>query len=647
MLWSSLLTGLVALLLTFHTMPAAAQLSLSSPLAQAPVVLDGYVLFRVRQLEGFSAQERAAFANAVLREELAPQQDVDVEVAQQEETGLTVIRVDDRHLLTVTETDAMFGLPPQQQARVWAEDLREAIAQARYERSPTYLRRAALMSLGILTGAAVLHVGINWLRRRLHRRLSRRSGRQSTPRFESAQLALRVVAVVLKIGLWLIAAYWMTGLFPWLRQWRFQLPNLLITSFISPIFSLGDRGYSVLDVLILIVLVLGLWFFVRTVTLLFRSRILQATGADRALQEAIAVLTQYALTFLGLLVILQLWGLDVSSLTILASVLGVGIGFGLQNIANNFISGLIILLERPIQIGDFINLGSVFGTVERIGARSTEIRTLDQVTIIVPNAHFLEQQVINWSHSDPVSRLRIPVGVAYGSDIEKVRMAILEAAKNHSDVLGYPQPQVWFQGFGDSSLNFELLVWICEPRIQFRLKSDLYYRIEASLRRYGVEIPFPQRDLHVRSPQLEDLIALWISQHSGPEKRLYIPNGDWSSQLLDPPSPPRPESRFDNPKAEPTQNRTGISLEKLVEQMRGSNGIDIRDRRYRLNTYPKCFVGSEAVAWLMRTQKISRADAVQIGQQLARRGIIHHVLDEHDFQDSFLFYRFYSDEQQI
>jgi small-conductance mechanosensitive channel len=220
--------------------------------------------------------------------------------------------------------------------------------------------------------------------------------------------------------------------------------------------------------------------------------------------------------FLGTIVVLQLWGLDLSSLTILASVVGVGIGLGLQGIAKEFISGLVLIFERPIRVGDFVNIGELMGTVERISVRSTEIRTLDELSIIVPNSRFLEAEVVNWTHHSPVSRLKIPVNVAYGSNLSVVRSALIDAAKEHADVLAEPSPRVFFKGFGDNSLNFELLIWIAEPRHQFRIKSDIYFRIEAILRHRHIEMPFPQRDLHVRSgslplevpPQLTESFAL-------------------------------------------------------------------------------------------------------------------------------------------
>jgi small-conductance mechanosensitive channel len=155
------------------------------------------------------------------------------------------------------------------------------------------------------------------------------------------------------------------------------------------------------------------------------------------------------------------------------------------------------------------------GTVERISVRSTEIRTLDEVSIIVPNSRFLESEVVNWTHHSPISRLKLPVGVAYGSDLTAVRGALIDAAKEHPDVLAEPVPKVFFKGLGESSLNFDLMIWIAEPRNQFRIKSDLYFRIEAILRHRNIEIPFPQQDLHVRSgslpldvsPQLTESLA--------------------------------------------------------------------------------------------------------------------------------------------
>jgi hypothetical protein len=339
-------------------------------------------------------------------------------------------------------------------------------------------------------------------------------------------------------------------------------------------------------------------------------------------------------------VLLQAVGVDISSLAIFLSVIGVGIGFGLQNIANNFISGLIIMVERPVQVGDFVKLGDLTGTVKRIGIRSTEISTLDRVTIIVPNSEFIDSKVINWSHGYPVSRLHIPLGVAYGSPIKLVRQAVFEAAKRHPKVLRYPKPQLWFEGFGDSSLDFTLLVWIREPRQQFRIKSDLYYLIEANFRRFNIEIPFPQRDLHIR-PQDIATVAQTLTTRAGQAENSDI---KVVSPLLE--SPETLENALDycdilNDADEPED----FEIQDLVVQMRGKDGLEIRDRRFGLHVYTNCFVGSEAVQWLMQQQLASREEAIKLGKVLVERGIIHHVTDEHNFKDDYLFYRFFDDEQ--
>ena len=258
----------------------------------------------------------------------------------------------------------------------------------------------------------------------------------------------------------------------------------------------------VLDFLILAILIVTLLILANVLANLLRSRVLVHTPINRGIQEAIAIVAKYTFISIGSIVLFQVWGFDLSSLTILASAIGVAIGFGFQDIAKNFGSGLVLLFERPIQVGDFVEVNEYMGTVEYIGARSTLIRTLDQVSIIVPNSRFLENEVINWSHHSPISRLHLPVGVSYHSDEQLVKTALLEAAEKHFEVLTSPPPQVFFLGFGDSAINFELLVWIKHPQKQAIIKSELYFAIKASFKNYQIEIPFPQQDLHFRSGKL-------------------------------------------------------------------------------------------------------------------------------------------------
>jgi small-conductance mechanosensitive channel len=229
-------------------------------------------------------------------------------------------------------------------------------------------------------------------------------------------------------------------------------------------------------------------------------RFLSRTKLQPSLQFGLSRIIGYTLIAVGFYVAFQLVGVDLSSLAIIAASLGVGVGFGLQNIINNLVSGIIILAERPISIGDRIEVGGVAGRVTKIQIRSTTVVTNDNITMIVPNADFISNTVTNWSHGDPKVRIRVPVGVAYGSDLKLLQQLLLEAAAEHPKALSDPTPVVLFTEFGDSSLNFELGVWTQEmTATPIHFTSEMNFIIEQKLRGNGIEIPFPQRDLHVRS----------------------------------------------------------------------------------------------------------------------------------------------------
>ncbi|MDA0269201.1 MAG: mechanosensitive ion channel [Cyanobacteria bacterium] len=311
-----------------------------------------------------------------------------------------------------------------------------------------------------------------------------------------------MATAILRCSLWLILLHSITNLFPATRQWSYWFRTQVINGFLQPNFRLGENSFSILSLLTLLALILGIVVSSGGLANFLRSRVLHVEGLDRGAREGIAILIKYSLIFVGTVVLLQIWGLDLSSLTLLASALGVGVGLGFQNIAKDFGSGIVLVFDRPIQVGDFVEFGEFQGTVERIGARSTEIKTLDQVSILVPNSRFLEQEVINWSHRNPVSRIRIPIGVAYGAKPTEVKAVLLNVSDQHPKILSMPAPQVFFTDFGDSSLNFELLIWIAEPHLQWVIKSDIYFALETALRDRGIEIPFPQQDLHVRSGAL-------------------------------------------------------------------------------------------------------------------------------------------------
>lgn len=232
----------------------------------------------------------------------------------------------------------------------------------------------------------------------------------------------------------------------------------------------------------------------------FVGRVLRRTHLAPALQFTLGRVLGYCILGLGFYISLQIVGINLSSLAIIAGAVGVGLGFGLQNIISNFISGLIILAERPIAIGDRIEIGTVAGQVREISLRSTTVVTNDNIAIIVPNADFITHSVTNWSYEDPRVRFRIPFGVAYGTDLQNLRRLMLEVAEEHPKALKEPKPELFFVGFGDSALNFELAIWSGEMTISpRRFRSELNYAIERKLRENKIEIPFPQREVTLKS----------------------------------------------------------------------------------------------------------------------------------------------------
>ena len=270
----------------------------------------------------------------------------------------------------------------------------------------------------------------------------------------------------------------------------------------------GPDTVTIGGILMLVFLFASVIIVERILQRLLIRRFLSKTRLQPSLQFGLSRIIGYTLIAIGFYVAFQAVGFDLSSLAIIAASLGVGVGFGLQNIINNFVSGIIILAERPISIGDRIEVAGVAGRVTKIQLRSTTVVTNDNITMIVPNADFISNTVTNWSHGDPKVRIRVPVGVAYGSDLKLLQRLLLEAAEEHPKALRDPSPVVLFTEFGDSSLNFELGVWTQEmTATPIHFTSQMNFIIEQKLRENDIEIPFPQRDLHVRSGLSESQAA--------------------------------------------------------------------------------------------------------------------------------------------
>jgi small-conductance mechanosensitive channel len=234
-----------------------------------------------------------------------------------------------------------------------------------------------------------------------------------------------------------------------------------------------------------------------------QSMLMKGVFASRELQVgvriSIARLVHYGFVFVGFLLALVALGVNLRDITIIAGALGVGIGFGLQGIVNNFVSGLILLFERPIKVGDYIQLGELWAEIKKIGLRATVVETFDKSEIVVPNSDLVSYQVTNWTLTNRMARLIIPVGVEYGSDVPLVVETLMECATANSKVMRKPEPQVLFLKFGESSLDFELRVWISDIDDRLAMISQLHQEIDRRFRQAGIVIAFPQRDLHLRS----------------------------------------------------------------------------------------------------------------------------------------------------
>ncbi|MEJ2544449.1 MAG: mechanosensitive ion channel, partial [Calditrichaceae bacterium] len=222
---------------------------------------------------------------------------------------------------------------------------------------------------------------------------------------------------------------------------------------------------------------------------------------DASTQFTMLRVTHYVIMIIGAIIAFQFIGINLSGLAVIFGLLSVGIGFGLQNVTSNFIAGLILLFERPIQIGDRVMVGDTEGDVLDINIRSTSIRSLSNVSIIVPNSEFISNRVINWSHGDKKIRLDVEVGVSYNSDLDTVLRCLSEVAAENEKVLKNPESDVLFKSFGDSSWNMVLRVWIPDPKYHHITRSEINCAIVRKFRENKVEIPFPQRDLHLRSAE--------------------------------------------------------------------------------------------------------------------------------------------------
>jgi small-conductance mechanosensitive channel len=296
-----------------------------------------------------------------------------------------------------------------------------------------------------------------------------------------------------------------------------ESPGRAWSAFVGAGFEVAGRELTVGRLLAAVVAVYLAFVASWVLRVLLDESFFERRHFERGVRDSIATLLHYALIVVGVFVGLSVFGVDLTNLALIAGALSVGIGFGLQNVVNNFVSGLILLFERPVRVGDVVVLGEDWGTVEKIGLRSTVIMTFNGSELIVPNGDLIAQRVTNWTLTSPKARLVLPVGVAYGNDPARVIEVLEGVARDYPLGLEEPAPMAVFTGFGESSLDFELRVWLGAFEQLLQARSELGAAVVRRFAEEGIEIPFPQRDLHLRSVAEEEGGRLTDGAHRGGE----------------------------------------------------------------------------------------------------------------------------------
>ena len=278
-------------------------------------------------------------------------------------------------------------------------------------------------------------------------------------------------------------------------------------SWLNKGISIGKVKITILNVCYVIIFLLLIGYISRIIRKGLQDEVLPRTRLDIGARASLVNVVIYSLWVLAIYTGINILGIDLSSLAFMAGALGIGIGFGLQNIVNNFISGIILLFDPSIQVGDMVQIGEDWGTINRINIRTTVVQTFDNAALIIPNSHMLSDRVTNWSYKDPKVRRQVDVGVAYGSDVQLVRKVLLEIVDDMPEVLEDPAPRVDFMDFGDSALIFRVRFWIGSPDFWLTAPTELRFRIDEEFKKHGIEIAFPQQDIHIRSASgLQEII---------------------------------------------------------------------------------------------------------------------------------------------
>ena len=263
--------------------------------------------------------------------------------------------------------------------------------------------------------------------------------------------------------------------------------------------NIGGTKITIINIAYLIIFLIFFTFLSKVIKKALQNRVLPRTRLDVGARASFVNVVIYTFWILAIYTGINILGINLSSLAFMAGALGIGIGFGLQNIVNNFMSGIILLFDPSIQVGDMVQIGEDWGTINRINIRTTIVQTFDNASLIIPNSQMLSNKVTNWSFKDPKVRRQVDVGVAYGSDVQKVRTILLQIVSDMPEIMDDPAPRVDFRDFADSALIFRVRFWITSPDYWLTAPTELRFRIDEEFKKNGVEIAFPQQDIHIRS----------------------------------------------------------------------------------------------------------------------------------------------------
>ena len=271
--------------------------------------------------------------------------------------------------------------------------------------------------------------------------------------------------------------------------------------------SIGGTKITIINIAYLVIFLVFFIFVSRIIRDTLQNRILPRTRLDIGARASFVNIVIYTFWILAIYTGINILGINLSSLAFMAGALGIGIGFGLQNVVNNFVSGIILLFDPSIQVGDMVQIGDDWGTVNRINIRTTIIQTFDNASLIIPNSEMISNKVTNWSFKDPKVRRQVDVGVAYGSDVQLVHKILLQIVNDMPEIMNDPAPRVDFTDFADSALIFRIRFWISSPDFWLTAPTELRFRIDEEFKKNGIEIAFPQQDIHIRSASgLDEII---------------------------------------------------------------------------------------------------------------------------------------------